>query len=452
MGLIQYLAKSRIIEIESTDFKGALQELLVVATKHSKVKLSRKRLLGELMDREKTMTSYLGNGVALPHTRINMKRPYIFAVGRCPSGMVFDGSAEYNEVKLLFLLLASEDNKDYLNVLASLARIFNEESVVNHILEAPGLSTFQERLYKGFGGLLAKPKRKQARFNRLFLKEAEKVAHETNCSAILIFTDTFEGDIAITPSFPDYRTVIVSRASSNLYNSHKNIEATIEVRSYAKSRLSQFRSAVIIGLTRGLFKYNDRLCCIGGLPSSNQLDTMVIIDIEQEFKSVLTRDSELLPKSVKVEVIERMLAIATELSVEKREGHPIGGLYVIGDTENVKALSKPLILNPFFGYSPEDRNILNPFMDETIKELSTIDGAFIIQGDGVIDSAGSHLHAPAEYYHDLPGGFGARHATAAAITRATDSIAIVVSASSSQVTLFRRGVMLPLLENPVSSN
>ena len=215
--------------------------------------------------------------------------------------------------------------------------------------------------------------------------------------------------------------------------------------------MSQLRSAIIIGLTRGIFKYNDRICCLGGLPSSNQLDTMVIVDVEQEFQSVLTRDAELLPSSVKFEVIERMLAIATELSVEKREGRSVGCLFVIGDTEKVKTMSKPLVLNPFYGYNSEDRNILNPFMDETIKELSAIDGAFIIQGDGVIDSAGSHLHAPAEFYYNLPGGFGARHTAAAAITRATNSIAIVVSASSSQVTIFRRGVMLPLLENPLSS-
>ena len=29
-------------------------------------------------------------------------------------------------------------------------------------------------------------------------------------------------------------------------------------------------------------------------------------------------------------------------------------------------------------------------MDETVKELASIDGAFIIQGSGVLDSAGTH--------------------------------------------------------------
>ncbi len=51
----------------------------------------------------------------------------------------------------------------------------------------------------------------------------------------------------------------------------------------------------------------------------------------------------------------------------------------------MKSLTKPLVLNPFYGYKEEDRNILNPFMDETIKEFSSIDGAFVIRGDGVVE-------------------------------------------------------------------
>ena len=60
-------------------------------------------------------------------------------------------------------------------------------------------------------------------------------------------------------------------------------------------------------------------------------------------------------------------------------------------------------------------------------------------------SAGSLIHAP-DYNHDLPSGLGSRHAAAAAITQAVDCLCIVVSGSSSQVTLFRHGQMLPLIE------
>ena len=83
-------------------------------------------------------------------------------------------------------------------------------------------------------------------------------------------------------------------------------------------------------------------------------------------------------------------------------------------------------------------------MDETIKELAYIDGAFIIRGDGVVESAGGMVQARADEI-ELPGGLGTRHAAAAAITYVTNSLALVVS-SAGQVTLFRKGRMFTLFE------
>jgi DNA integrity scanning protein DisA with diadenylate cyclase activity len=149
-------------------------------------------------------------------------------------------------------------------------------------------------------------------------------------------------------------------------------------------------------------------------------------------------------------LLERVIAVATELVVEGREGRPVGCLFVVGDSEKLASLTKPLVLNPFYGYREEDRNILNPFMDETIKEFSSIDGAFVIRGDGVVEAAGSLIQA-ADYNHSLPSGLGSRHAAAAAISVAADCIALVVSSSTGQVTLFRRGVMMPLTEKKVNA-
>ncbi|NDV62045.1 PTS transporter subunit EIIA [Puniceicoccales bacterium CK1056] len=452
MRLDKYIAKSRIIEIESTDLMGALLELMEVSTARLQDGLNVRKITNQLMAREKTMTTYLGNGVAMPHIRVKMKRPYIFAIGRVKDGIEFEGLHEYNEVRLLFLLLASENEKNYLNVLASLARLFRDRDLVDNMITAPDTKTFAERVFLGFSGLLAKPERRQTRFNRLLLKESEKIARESKCSAILLFSDTFAGGIEGARGFPNFRTVLVTRAASDRAQESGQIETAIEVRSFSSQRLSQARSAILIGLTRGIFKHNDRLLCVGGIPSSNQLDTLMVIDIEREFQSVIDRENDLLPPSVKIEVLERMIGIATELSVEGREGKPVGTMFVIGDTEKVNSMVKPLVLNPFYGYRMEDRNVLNPFMDETIKEYSVIDGGFVIRGDGIIESAGSLIHAPAEFYHNLPSGFGTRHSAAAAVTKAADCISLCVSASSGQVTLFRKGVMFPLLEKPIGTS
>lgn len=453
MRLDRYIAKSRIIEIQSKDLAGALLELLNVACLKVEDDLNPKRLLGQLLERENQMATYLGNGVALPHLRVSMKRPYLFAFGRVASsqGLEFSDSKDYREARLIVLLLASEVDKNYLSVLASLARLFRSRHLVERILGAENTIQFEERILEAFGGLMAKPERKQSKFNRMMLRQAERVAKKAECSAVLLFSDTFAGGISVNDTFPDHRTILVSRAADEGTDRHGRVEASIEVRSYSNQRLSQARSAILIGLSRGLFKLDDRLCCLGGIPNSNQLDTLVVIEVSREFQSVLEREGDILPKGVKIEVVERLIAIATELAVEGREGRPVGTLFVLGDHERINTMVKPLVLNPFFGYKPEDRNILNPFMDETIKEFSVIDGGFVIRGDGVVESAGSLLHAPAQFYKNLPGGYGSRHAAAAAISQAADCLAITISASSGQVTLFRRGVMLPLLEKPIGS-
>jgi DNA integrity scanning protein DisA with diadenylate cyclase activity len=67
----------------------------------------------------------------------------------------------------------------------------------------------------------------------------------------------------------------------------------------------------------------------------------------------------------------------------------------------------------------------------------------------VVVSAGSLILAT-DNDHALPSGLGSRHAAAAAISVAAECIAIVVSSSTGQVTLFRRGVMLPLMEKGMS--
>ncbi len=449
MRLDRYLTRNRIIDIRSKDLKGALSELLRAVVKASRPALDGEKLLAELLQRENVMTTYLGNGVALPHLRVKMDKPYLFAVGRAPEGLSAEDSREYKESRLIFMLLANEDDPKYLSVLASLARLFREQALVNYMVDAPDLKTLRERVFMGFAGLVARPEKKQDRFNRVMLREGERVARASRCSAILLFSDTFTNPASIEADLPHFRLVRVARSATERPQGPgaKN-DTTIEVRSFSRHRLSQLRSAIHIGLTRGLFSYADRLCCVGGIPGTNQLDTVCVIDIEKEFQSVITRE-DLLPSSVKIEVVERVLGIAAELAVEGREGKPVGCLFVLGDHKTVNGMIKPLVLNPFFGYKEEDRNVLNPFMDETLKEYSVIDGCFVIRGDGVVESAGSLIHAPSQYYQDLPGGFGSRHSAAAAISRAADCIAVVVSASNGRVTLFRHGVMMPLMEKPI---
>jgi DNA integrity scanning protein DisA with diadenylate cyclase activity len=139
-------------------------------------------------------------------------------------------------------------------------------------------------------------------------------------------------------------------------------------------------------------------------------------------------------------VFEAVIKIALEISAEGREGRPIGTAFILGDSANVLAKSRQLILNPFQGYNREERMITNPDMLDNIKEFAQLDGAFVITDDGVVEAAGRYITIDTGMVK-LQKGLGTRHNSIAAITRWTDSIGIVVSQSGGVIRIFRNGVV-----------
>ena len=444
MQVDRYISNTRIIDLSCSDLKSAYAELLKSFKSVLPSDASRKKVLHELLDREHSMTSYLGEGVALPHARVKMKRPFALAIGRCPTGLNFEGRDSYEDIRFVFLLIANENAKNYLSFLATLARTFQDKSVMDHLWMARDIQEFKDAVKNAFAGTDERPARRRTKFNKLLTDEAAKIAKAAECSTILVFTDVFPPTLAPRMTFPGFRVVLAGEDVSDHEREHHRAHATLAVRALSNSRLSQLRAAILLGLTREIFGFQDRVCCVGGIPQSGQLDTVLVVDVDEEFESVIGHGEDMLPTSVSAEALERLTAIATDLAASGREGKSIGAMFVLGDHEEVIKRSKQLILNPFHGYEEEDRNILNTFMDETIKELALIDGAFIVRGNGVVETSGSLIQAKADNI-TLPGGLGTRHAAGAAITATTDSIALVVS-SSGQVTYFRKGRMFTLYE------
>jgi DNA integrity scanning protein DisA with diadenylate cyclase activity len=175
----------------------------------------------------------------------------------------------------------------------------------------------------------------------------------------------------------------------------------------------------------------------------------MVIDLSRELPTYLhTYPTDLLG-DVAPAVLERVLQIATTISREGREGKAIGTTFVVGDYGRVQTMSRQLVINPFKGYGDEDRSVLDPSLEETLKEFATIDGAFLIRGDGVVEAAGTYLR-PDVAVENLPSGLGARHAAAAGITGATSSLAVVISQSTGRVSLFKAGRSILVLDRPRS--
>lgn len=139
-------------------------------------------------------------------------------------------------------------------------------------------------------------------------------------------------------------------------------------------------------------------------------------------------------------VIQSVMTLAVELAREGREGQRVGTVFVIGDHKNVLSHSRPMILDPLYGHAESLRQIRDPNLRETLKELSLLDGAFIITQDGLVMAACRYLDADARGL-ELPMGLGSRHLAAAAVTRATRATAVVVS-ESAVVRVFFQGELV----------
>ncbi|ALV62143.1 hypothetical protein ADU37_CDS04440 [Thermococcus sp. 2319x1] len=138
-------------------------------------------------------------------------------------------------------------------------------------------------------------------------------------------------------------------------------------------------------------------------------------------------------------VFQEVLELAIELSLEGREGKPIGTIFVIGDTQNVIKHSHQMVPNPFKGYKI---NIFDKGSKEIIKEFAFLDGAFVISKSGRVLCAGRYLDIDFKKVSvNIPSGLGSRHLAAAGISKVTKAIAITVS-ESGIVRVFKDGKII----------
>lgn len=280
-----------------------------------------------------------------------------------------------------------------------------------------------------------------------FLEYACDLASILPSSAILVYADVFPGgeerERFIERAKPR-KLCLVTRKKD--FASPEGVEV-IQVPEIKLTRLGQIKVAVLIGVARGLFSHEDVLVCLSGVAESGYLDALFIFDLDKEFETFALVQLEDLKEIVRPEVFQVVLSIAITLATQGREGKPIGTCFIVGDTDEVLQYCEQMVINPFRGYPENERNILDPRLEETVKEFALLDGAFIIRGDGVIETAGAYIRTGV-VSADIPSGLGARHRSAAAITALTKAVAITVSQSTGTVTVFRDGKIVMEIEKP----
>jgi DNA integrity scanning protein DisA with diadenylate cyclase activity len=284
--------------------------------------------------------------------------------------------------------------------------------------------------------------------NRIMVETACDIAKKSRSKGVLLYGDLIEDYevLAKIGQEKDADLILAIKDDVSFQEASPIFKKVLRIPDIPLGRINQIKMAIIQALSRGLVKKGDKWVCLSGIPQSKALDNLLILEFGKEFEIISSSDLPIISEIVMPEVFETLLTLALELSSEGKEGRkPSGTIFVLGRHEDVLKFSHPMVINPFQGYPEEERNILDPRLKETVKEFSSIDGAFIIREDGIILAAGRHLDASGENI-EIPMGLGSRHRAAAGITSLTNALAIVISEETGGVRIFHHGKIFMEIE------
>ncbi len=231
-----------------------------------------------------------------------------------------------------------------------------------------------------------------------------------------------------------FYTVTIKRV-----NEEKNeyVEATV-----SKTKTVQFDgkiAEIISGLIKKkLVKQDDKLLIItDDSLTQRYAKAMLVLDVNKTLYRI--GKFKLAEKMTSETIIETIIGLAQEIGREGREGRAVGTLFIIGNPQELAPYCKQLIMNPFKGYEKNLLNIVqNQTLDETVKNFAQLDGAFIIDNEGYLLSAGTYLDVNTNDIKPFA-GWGTKHLAATAITKVSSAIAVLVSESGGIVKVFKNG-------------
>ena len=131
MTLGSLLSVDQIIpEMKSTERWDAIVELIDLLVRNGRVDAKdRESILSALRQREETMSTGIGFGIAIPHASSSCVSEVVAAFGRSSAGIEFD-SLDNSLVKFIVLFVVPKDQfQVHLRTLAAIAKFLNDKSV-----------------------------------------------------------------------------------------------------------------------------------------------------------------------------------------------------------------------------------------------------------------------------------------------------------------------------------
>lgn len=195
------------------------------------------------------------------------------------------------------------------------------------------------------------------------------------------------------------------------------------------------RSVLMDAVNKGYIKKGEKVVCVQNpnLGTGHQ-GLLFVFDVDEIFFKI---GQQKLSEYISSEIVEATINIAKEIGIEGREGRRIGTGFIIGEPKELNKYLRQMIINPFYNLTDKPK-ITDPDLKETIKNFAQLDGVFIINHEGEIVSAGTYIDIDTADL-EFPEGFGTKHRSCAALTKQTNSIAVVVSESGGRVRVLKQG-------------
>lgn len=269
---------------------------------------------------------------------------------------------------------------------------------------------------------------------RELVKGAFSLARALGITTLVVQADEISDRRLVEQVRNDERVIWVSRERKQMPVSDPAKDVVLAMPEAALNRLSQLNLALFLAVLNRHIGPEEKVLGLSGVTGSQRLDTLVIAKPARDYPWLRHHKSAM----AVTRHLARLLEIALQFAREGREGVSIGAIFVLGDRNTLSPYLRQLILNPLKGHAQAVRSIHNPDFLETLRELAAMDGAFVVNRHGVVDSAGTYLDATVGRGRLRP-GLGARHAAALAITTVTDATAVVISASSGTVSVYDSG-------------
>ncbi len=132
MSLIDYINKDSImIDVQETN-KDRLLSKMVERLDSCKLLLNKEEAEHSIMARERLMSTGVGNGVAIPHSKTQAVKSIALTIATVKNGINYK-SPDNKKVFVIFMLLSPKDSaSDNLKVLTSIASILRDN---NHFIE-----------------------------------------------------------------------------------------------------------------------------------------------------------------------------------------------------------------------------------------------------------------------------------------------------------------------------